>query len=135
MTMDGKTKSCLSALIVLLGAAIHADGFVVGPVAPARTAGWSSSLTEGSSSRWATSSSKLHSSPYEEYMRTRQQKESGVAVSPEAEEKASMFDSYQASRNEQAAMPAAQKEKSLFESYMASRLVASWSPYVCGDRC
>lgn len=28
----------------------------------------------------------------------RQEKESGVTVSPEAEEKASMFDSYQASR-------------------------------------
>ncbi|CAB1100991.1 unnamed protein product [Ectocarpus sp. CCAP 1310/34] len=124
MTMDGKTKSCLSALVVLLGAAIQADGFVVGPVAPVRTAGSSSSLTKaslGTSSRWATSSSKLQSSPYEEYMRTRQQKESGMAVSPEAEEKASMFDSYQASRNEQAAMPPAEKEKSLFESYMASR--------------
>ncbi|CAM9823499.1 unnamed protein product [Scytosiphon promiscuus] len=98
-------------------------------------------------SRWTTASSKLNASPYEEYMATREKKAAGVAVAPEAEEKASKFESYQASRralfrfvaslfgyfrdkilttrNEQASMPPAEKEKSLFESYMASRGMSS----------
>ncbi|CAM9341043.1 unnamed protein product [Ectocarpus sp. 8 AP-2014] len=86
-----------------------------------------SSLTQGSSSpppqssRWATSSSKLNSSPYEEYMALRQKKDSGKTVTPEADQQISLFDSYTSSREKTAALPPAEKEKSLFEEYTATR--------------
>ncbi|CAM9844895.1 unnamed protein product [Ectocarpus sp. 12 AP-2014] len=127
--MNGQVKSCLTAVIMLLAAAIRADGFVcpTGRVVSGRSAVSMSSLIQGSSSpppqssRWATSSSKLNNSPYEEYMALRQKKESGKTVTPEADQQISLFDSYMSSREKTAALPPAEKEKSLFEEYSSTR--------------
>eukprot|EP00752_Nemacystus_decipiens_P014717 g13107.t1 len=121
-----KTGALCSVVLVLV--ASQADGFIFpGGVLPGRSAASLPTGVEGSSSptetssRWATTSFELNLSPYEAYMATRQSKESGVAVTPEAEKQASSFDSYMATREKQAAMPPAEKEKSLYEEYMASR--------------